>query len=282
MNIPIRFDKLFYPSDFSIESDVAFAHALKIALKSQAFLQMMHVDNSNEAGWNNFPSVKETLERWKVLPEGSPKSLVGQLGLEINKVIAVSNDPVQACLDYLDIHDVDLIVLSVHQREGLMRWLGKIVGERISYGSKQTTLFLPAGREGFVSREDGSVSLKNILVPVVNKPRPESGLQFVEKLIRSLDLSSGTVTLLHVGPSDTMPVVELPQSNGWTWNQVRIEGERTETIVKFAKDTEANLIAMTTDGPDRFLDGLRGTTSERVLRKVHCPVAVIPVESVAE
>lgn len=36
------------------------------------------------------------------------------------------------------------------------------------------------------------------------------------------------------------------------------------------------------DGPDRFLDGLRGTTSKRVLRKSNCPVAVIEVESVAE
>jgi nucleotide-binding universal stress UspA family protein len=36
---------------------------------------------------------------------------------------------------------------------------------------------------------------------------------------------------------------------------------------------------MTTDGPDGFLDALRGSTSERVLRKAHCPVANLPVGS---
>ncbi len=282
MNPSSRFDKIFYPSDFSIESDVAFVHALKIALKRQSLLQMMHVDKNNQARWEDFPSVQEALERWQVLPKGSPKSGVSELGLKISKVIATSNDPVQACLDYFDVHDVDLIVLSVHQREGMMRWLGKMVGERISYGSKQTTLFVPVGRKGFVSTEDGSLTLKRIIVPVVKKPCPEAGVHFVEKLIRSLDLKTGTVTLLHVGPSDSMPNVEHPHNTGWSWNFVRLEGDRTETIVDFASDMDADLIVMTTDGPDRFLDGLRGTTSERVLRKTHCPVAVIPVESVVE
>ncbi len=72
---------------------------------------------------------------------------------------------------------------------------------------------------------------------------------------------------------------QFPPIEGWRWNRVRLEGDPTETIVKFAKDEGAQLILMTTDGPDRFLDGLRGTTSERVLRKAHCPVAVIPMSN---
>jgi nucleotide-binding universal stress UspA family protein len=49
--------------------------------------------------------------------------------------------------------------------------------------------------------------------------------------------------------------------------------------LKKAESLEAGLIIMTTDGPDGFLDGLRGTTSERVLHQAHCPVAVLPVGS---
>jgi len=282
MNQQSQFSKIFFPSDFSSESEVAFVHALQIALRSNAFLQMMHVDSNDQADWDDFPSVRAALERWKVLPEGSSIALVNQLGVGISKVIASSIAPVQACLDYLEVHEVDLIVLSVHQREGMMRWLGKMIGERISYGSKQNTLFIPVGREGFVSPETGSVTLKNILIPVVKKPGAEPSIEFVQKLISSLDLVTGSVSLLYVGPSETMPSIQHPQSNGWTWSRIRLEGERTETIVRFAKDIDADLIIMTTDGPDRFLDGLRGTTSERVLRKAHCPVAVIPVESIVE
>jgi nucleotide-binding universal stress UspA family protein len=205
-----------------------------------------------------------------------------ELDMGYSRIRASSTDPIKSCLDHLEAEDVDLIVLAVRQREGMMRWLGKMVGERISEGSKQPTLFLPTGRSGFVSAANGSVTLKNILIPIVKKPRAEPSVAFVRKLIRSLDVVTGSVSLLHVGTSETMPFVQYPMSNGWTWNRIRLEGERTETIVQFAKDIDANLIVMTTDGPDRFLDGLRGTTSERVLRKAHCPVAVLPVESVIE
>ena len=272
-----QFETIFHPSDFTPASEVAFIHALKLALESKSMLQMMHVDDSSLAEWDDFPSVSETLIRWNLLPEGSGRTEVDELNLRVSKVIASSQDPVKACIDYFEVNDVDLIVLSVHQRQGMMRWLGPMVGERISHGSKQNTLFIPAGRPGFVSPSTGAVTLNHILIPVAKKPRAESAVRFAQDLISSLNLSSGTITLLHVGTSETMPFVQFPVIEGWRWNRVRVEGDPTERIVNFAKDEEAQLILMTTDGPDRFLDGLRGTTSERVLRKSHCPVAVIPM-----
>lgn len=282
MNQPASFGKIFYPSDFSRESQTAFVHALKIALQSRAMLQMMHVDTRDQADWDDFPSVTGAMERWKVVPEGSGQEAIAGLGFEVSKVIASSPDPVKACLDFLEVHAVDLIVLSVQQREGMMRWMANMTSERISQGSGQTTLFLPAGREGFVSPADGSVKLDRILIPMVKKPRSESSVAFVQTLTRSLGLASGSVTLLHVGSTDTMPFIKHPFEDGWSWNRMRVEGDRCDTIVQVAREMEANLIVMTTDGPDRFLDGLRGTTSERVLRRAHCPVAVIPVESTVE
>ena len=42
------------------------------------------------------------------------------------------------------------------------------------------------------------------------------------------------------------------------------------------RDWDADLIAMTTAGHQGFLDALRGSTSERVLRHAPCPVLVVP------
>jgi hypothetical protein len=132
--------------------------------------------------------------------------------------------------------------------------------------------------EGFVSRQDGSISLRNILIPVTSKPRPQPSVEATVRLIRNLELPAGEVTLLHVGPPAEAPSVKLPDTN-WTWNSVAKGGEPAETILQTATDLRADLIVMTTDGPDGFLDGLRGTTSERVLRKARCPVANLPVGS---
>ncbi len=282
MESPRRFDRIFHPSDFTPTSDVAFAHALMIAWKGNASLQMMHVDTRDNADWGHFPNVPNTLERWNLIPAQDSDEPASSFGMEVTKVIAASQDPVQACLSFLELHSVDLIVLAVHQREGLMRWLGNPVGEKISAGANQSTLFIPVGQNGFVSLSDGSVQLRNILIPIVKKPRPAASIQFVQQLIDCMGGDSGTVTLLHVGSSDSLPFVQYPLEGAWTWKLLRIDGNRIDTILQVAEDTEADLIVMTTDGPDRFLDGLRGTTSERVLRKAKCPVAVIPVEPMIE
>src|SRR5688572_8780958 len=71
-----RIESIFHPSDFSEASAVAFDHALKIALASRAALNMLHVAADPDADWSDFPGVRATLERWRLIPPGSPKSAV--------------------------------------------------------------------------------------------------------------------------------------------------------------------------------------------------------------
>jgi nucleotide-binding universal stress UspA family protein len=275
----VKVESIFHPSDFSGASEIAFVHALKIALVTQARLSMLHVTAGSKLEWQDFPGVRETLERWKLIPKGSPRSMVGRLGVEIHKVITSSKHPVKACLQYLAKHPADLIVLAVRHHEGRMRWLEKSVGEPIARGAGQITLFLPHGVEGFVSLEDGSVALRNILIPVASKPRPEPAMEAAVRLVRNFQLSAGTVTLLHVGSAEGTHFVKFPKTPGWTWNCVARTGDPVETILQTAAELAADLILMTTDGPDGFLDGLRGTTSERVLRQARCPVGNLPAGS---
>jgi nucleotide-binding universal stress UspA family protein len=275
----VKLESIFHPSDFSAASEVAFVHALKIALAAGTKLTMLHVEASRSAEWQDFPGVRETLERWGLIPKGSPKSEVGQLGIKVAKVLRLSKDPVKTCLVFLHENPTDLIVLAVHQHEGRMRWLRKSVGEPIARKAGQMTLFIPHGVEGFVSRQDGSISLRNILIPVTIRPRPQPSVEAATRLIRNLQLPAGTVTLLHVGSAAEMPSPQLPKDTDWTWNCVAKVGEPADTILRTATELPADLIIMTTDGPEGFLDALRGTTSERVLRKARCPVANLPAGS---
>jgi nucleotide-binding universal stress UspA family protein len=275
----VKLESIFHPSDFSEASEVAFVHALKIALVAGAKLTMLHVEASPGAEWQDFPGVRETLERWELIPKGSPKSAVGQLGIAVAKVLRLSNNPVKACLDFLENNPTDLIVLAVRQQEGYMRWLGKSVGKPIARRAGQMSLFIPYGVEGFVSRQDGAVSLRSILIPVTIKPRPQPSMESAARLIRNLRLASGVVTLLHVGSAAEMPSLKLPIGTDWNWNKVAKVGEPADEILQTAKEIRADLIIMTTDGPDGFLDGLRGSTSERVLQQAPCPVANLPVGS---
>lgn len=274
-----KVESIFHPSDFSGASEIAFAHALKIALVAKAELSMLHVAASPDAEWEDFPGVRSTLERWKLIPKGSHERVVARLGVGVQKVVASSSHPVEACLGFLEKHPADLIVLAIRQHDGPMRWMEKSMGRPMARRAGQMTLFIPHGVRGFVSREDGSVSLRKILIPITGKPRPRPAVDAAARLINNLQLSAGTVTLLHVGAAAEMPSVRCPEDTGWTWNRVAIPGEPAETILQSAADIGADLIVMTTEGPNGFLDALRGSTSERVLRKARCPVVNLPVGS---
>ena len=45
----VKLESIFHPSDFSEASEVAFAHALKIALVAGAKLTMLHVEATPSA-----------------------------------------------------------------------------------------------------------------------------------------------------------------------------------------------------------------------------------------
>lgn len=277
--VPLGVKSIFLPSDFSKASEVAFAHALRIALMAKARLTVMHVSKGSEARWEDFPGVRDMLERWGLIPPGSSKKAVTDLGIDVFKVATDSSNPIGACLGYIEQHPCDLIVLAVAHQEGRMRWFHRSIGEPIAQGSGEMTLFLPHGIPGFVSLDGGKVSLRNILIPICPKPTPEPSIRAVHRFLQNLDLPGGTVQLLHVGPANETPRVELPQDSSWKWELREESGDPVHVILQTAKEMEADLIVMTTDGPDAFLDGLRGTTSERVLRSAHCPILNIPVGS---
>jgi nucleotide-binding universal stress UspA family protein len=268
---------VLHPTDFSGGSLVAFHHALKAALVAKSELTLLNVCSDGNVEWTDFPGVRETLERWGLLPKNSPRSAVGELGVDVRKVLKQESDPVQAVLRYQTKHPSDLIVLATSQREGRMRWLGKSVAEPVARGAWEMTLFIPGDSEGFVSAEDGSVHLSNVLIPVARSPRPESAINAAARLIRRFGVAEGTFTLLHVGETNTMPSFHCPEVAGWTWKKEVRTGEVIQTIVDTARDIEADLIVMSTDGRNGFLDGLRGSHSERVLRHGVAPLLTIPV-----
>ena len=270
---------VLHPTDFSESSQVAFYHALKAAMLVKSKLTLLHVSTDTSLQWSDFPGVRETLERWGALPPGSLKTAVAELGIDASKVVANEREPVEAVLRYLDNNPTDLIVLSTSQRGGRVPWLGKSVSAPVTRKAAQMTLLIPGDVAGFVSGNDGSVKLQNILIPVAASPRPEPALNAAARFARKFDLPEGTITILHVGDSNTMPALRFPEMPGWTWKKEMRTGEVIQEIVNTAKDIDADLIVMSTDGRNGFLDGLRGSHSERVLRYTRTPLLTVPVGS---
>src|SRR5690348_6555671 len=178
--------QIFHPSDFTPESDVAFIHALKAALLAKAELTILHVSPKHELEWTEFPGVRSTLERWGLLPKNSSRADVAKLGINIKKVQAKHDDPVESVTAYLGTHNTDLIVLATDQQKGKSLWLSQSIAAPIARKSRQMTLFIPKGQPGFVSADDGSVSLTSILIPVAAVPAAEPAVHAAARMVSRL------------------------------------------------------------------------------------------------
>lgn len=278
---PIR---IFHPSDFSRESRVAFAHALKIALCAKADLEIMHVSQraiteDKHAHWTDFPGVRPTLARWKILPANAKAEDVEKLGIHARKIVNIGMDPLETMLNYCADHHPDLMVLATHQREGLARWFHRPVAEPLARRSRALTLFVPHEGKGFVSPANGTVNLTKILIPVDHKPNAQKALEEVFFLASGLGCPAVSYRLLHIGTESGMPTLFLPHHPDYSWDKRLLNGDPVETILQEANDWRPDLIVFATQGHLDYLDAWRGSTSERVLRGVGCPVLAVPEES---
>ncbi len=262
---------IFHPTDLSEASKTAFLHALRIAVTSRASLTILHVGGHRE-DWDEMPQVRRTLKEWGFLKDEMDISEFLSLGLGVKKLLAHGSDPLRTCAEYLERHPTDLVVLATNQEDWNTGWMKRRVAEPLLRASGATTLFIPHHRAGFVEPSSGAVRLRRILLPIAADPDPLQAIRAATLMAEHLALENPEFTLLFVGHQAEMPTPSLPERNGWTWKKTSREGEVPATVLAVEQEMGADLIVMATKGHDGFLDALRGSTTERVLRGASCPM----------
>jgi len=267
------FASIVYPTDFSTGNIPAFMHALRIAVAAKSRLSLLHVvgyEVEDDEGIP-FPHVRKTLVKWGMLEAEAPKAAVAdRLGLHAVRA-QVENYNVSAGVEsYVHEQNCDLLVLMTHGRRGPSRWMYGSIASETARRSKVPTLFLRKGVHGFVDRETGAVSLKRVVIPVDPAIAPLPARRLVEALALALQ-SPCEIRLLSVG--------DVAPSFGGDWPAVETRrGPVVETIVGYAKEIGADLIAMPTAGRRGLFDALLGSTTERVIHEADQPVLAVPAQ----
>ena len=115
---PLSLSRILLPTDLSEHNLVGFHYALRLALAARSRLAMVHVSRHRHGvGWEDFPSLRATHERWGGVVPGASKSDVVALGIEVDKRLKEHDDPVTVVLDYLRQHPAELLVLVTEQRK---------------------------------------------------------------------------------------------------------------------------------------------------------------------
>lgn len=274
----LPFQRILHPSDFSEDSHTGLVHAVKLAVAAQGELSIMHVDpDVPRADFEDFPQVRPLLERWGLLPHGSPREQVADLGIAIKKTRTVAKNRTEGILQYLAKHPADLLVMSTNQHEGLARWQHESVAEPVARGSQMATLFVPAQVEGFVEKDSGQSKLRRVLVPVSAEYSPQLAIDMTAQLASAMGCDNLTVIVVQVGDDRTLHSLRYPMKTGWLWHTMACQGNVVEVILAMGKDFDVDLIVMTTSKQHTLLDLMRGSTTERVLRGARCPLLALPV-----
>lgn len=270
-------DSILHPTDFSDTDFGAVAHALRIALAAKAKLTFLHVGPKGaDIDWAAFPKIRGVLASWGVVKEDASHEDVIATGLHVRKSLRKGDDIVAEIAGEARSGEADLIVLATHQRQGIARWLNKPLAETIAREVRKPTLFVPRQIEGFVRQETGHPHLSHILVPVARSPKAKNVVEAAILLGRLLAPGPVTLTLFHVGSEGRVPSVEVSEPKGWTIRRVCRPGDVVTEVLDECEEQGADLIAMATKGREGFLDALRGTTTEQVLRAAKCPVLAVP------
>ena len=281
MNVASPIQSVFHPTDFSLASEVAFICALKIALAAKAELSVIHyAEQGVVTSWDYFPKVREILANWDILSPGCSESELTNLGLRVEGIIATGPDACSSLVQHLNQKNPDLMVLATHQIEGLNRWLETPVAEPLAREARCPTIFVPPfAKERVVSYQDGTVTLERILIPVTRVIPPQLAIDYAVNLAKLLDVNTIEWKIFHVGKKEDIPALYLPTHEGWKWEKLARPGHPVDQLLEMAAEFSPQLIVMMTEGHRGLFDVLQGSTTERIVRGVRCPVLAVPVVS---
>lgn len=287
------YQRILHPVDLNEISRPAFCHALKVGLcatgfpvrepehRRPAMLEMLHChDDGNGPAFARFPQVRKSLVKWGVLEDGAEPLAVRELGLSVRKQW-VHGQPRQAIVRETEGRHCDLLVMASHARAGWSHFLNHSVSAPALQACRVPGLLIPHDCQGFVHAESGHLRLQRILLPVAPEPQAGPALSAAVRLLFTLQPSlgdlGGQLMQAFVGPESAFPETQRPVPPvGWSWERQVLEGRPVEALQRFARQWQPQLVVMTSRGQRSWRDRCFGSTAEKLLHDLGCPVLVVP------
>ena len=267
---------LLHPADYGPDSALAFAHAVRIALRSKHRLSLLHIlkEGELEPRVSGLQQVADLLIRWNMLgPNAQPDKLESELDLRVDSLGVPAESVRTGILGYLDDHPCDLAVIATQAHKGLARWLEVSVSKRALRKANTMILLMREAGRGFVDMKTGALKLNKVLMPVDDKIDPLAALARADALIEQIGFGT-EIQLLHVGTH--APTLAIPKGSAARRPLLLREGPIAPTILEVAHRISADLIAMPTAGRSGLLGAMRGSVTAKIIDDARWPVLSIP------
>jgi len=125
------YDQILVPTDGSKGTRGAVEHAIDLATTYDAPLHTIYVVETNVGIDSSVPGTLDALEE---AGENAIDEVIQQAeaaGVNTIEGVVAQGAPHRAILDYVDEHDIDLVVMGTHGRTGLDRYLLGSITEKV-------------------------------------------------------------------------------------------------------------------------------------------------------
>jgi hypothetical protein len=114
------------------------------------------------------------------------------------------------------------------------------------------------------------------LIPLTHKPNSQRAIDHAAHLASTLGSEKVLFELVFLEKNADPQKFTHPERPGWSWNTLVATGDPAEWILAAGADFDVDLIVMMTEIHTGLFDLLRGSTTERVVRGIRCPLLAIP------
>jgi nucleotide-binding universal stress UspA family protein len=293
----LRFERILCPLDFSDFSAKAYDYARSLARHYQAKLFLEHVLQPLFSAYPlyAYPDIANNL--YQDLRAHAEQQLREFLkgraanGLELESVVC-EGAVTDSILSFAEKHAVDLIVMGTHGRQGFDHLLLGSVTEKVLRKARCPVLAVPKPSHNFVAPENGAdpVHLRKILFATDFSRHAERALDYALSLAQEYEAE---LTLLHVleeippswdlstATADVVSRLEkhIPaEARSWCTLKSRLRvGRPYQEIVRFALETETDLVILGVRGRNALDLALFGSTTHRVIHQAPCPVLAVHI-----
>jgi len=288
------FSRILVPLDGSQLAELALPYAEELAGAFDSELTLIHVSEPAENEYRHMHQLY--IEDMAVTVGRRIKQVSGEA---TGKSLILDGEPAAEIIDYAAKNDIRIIVMATHGRSGVMLWAVGSVANKVLQRISMPMLLIRANVPA--PRPSGKVMFGKILVPLDGSSVGEAALPYVEELTKKLE---SEVILLQVVPNGHwthtvggLDYVRFPEhqleslkkrareyleevrtrlsgTKAILSSEVRV-GHTAEEIVKFARETDTRLVAMSTHGRSGIGEWIFGGVAHKILHTGSTPLLLV-------
>lgn len=286
---PLKLKNILWTTDFSAASKASLPYTAAIARQYESKVYLAHVVVPNP-----YPMVSpEAAPYIQELRRGTSKRLSDLADSE--QLAGIPHDTILGHGEVADElakmvkeHEIDLLVLTTHGRRGLRRFLMGSVAEEV-----WRTAMCPVLTVGphAIERSAHEITLRQILYPTDLSNESFAAAPFALSFAMEYD---SRLTVLHVVPAairasarllarafrDELYQMFSSETVPWCEPDCVVEsGEPAETILRIAKEREADLIVLGVRSPEELARQHISNVAYPVVAGADCPVLTVRAAS---